>query len=50
MIWNDFTEVWLDLNDFGFGVVWCLLVWFGVICIFLVLIDVLWCDLKVICF
>ena len=45
MIWCDFTEVWLDLIDFVFGVVrselvcfgavWCLSVWFDVICIFL---------------
>ena len=34
MIWCDFNEVWLGLSGFIFGVVWCLLVWLGVICTF----------------
>ena len=35
MIWCDFIQVWLDLSRFVFGVVLCLLVWFGVICTFI---------------
>ena len=31
MIWCDITEVKLGLNYLVFGVIWCLLVWFGVI-------------------
>ena len=31
MIWCDFIGVWLGLSGFVFDVVWCLLVWFGVI-------------------
>ena len=42
--------IWLGLSGFVFGVIWCLLVWFGVVCTFVVLIDVLWCDLGVIWF
>ena len=47
-IWCDIIEVRLGLSWFMFGVVWCLLMWFGVICTFFVVIDVLWwfeCDL-----
>ena len=32
MIWSDFAEVWLDLSGFIFGVVWCVLVWFVIVC------------------
>ena len=45
MIWCDIIEVKLGLNCFVFGVIWRLLVWFCVICIFLVVINVFWCDL-----
>ena len=31
MIWCDIIEVSLGVSWFAFGVVWCLLVWFGVI-------------------
>ena len=31
MIWCDIIEVSLGLSWFVFGVVWCLMVWFGVI-------------------
>ena len=31
MIWCDIVEVRLGLSWFVFGVVWCLMVWFGVI-------------------
>ena len=45
MIWCDFIEVWLGLSGFVSDVVWCILVGFVH---FLVLMDVLWCDLGVI--
>ena len=50
MIWCDIIEVWLGLSWFVFGAISCLLVWFGVISICLVLIDVLLYDLGVIWF
>ena len=31
VIWCDFIEVWLNLSGFVIGVIWRLLVWFGVI-------------------
>ena len=50
MIWSDIYEFRLGLDCFVFGVIWCLLVWFGVVFTFVVVIDVLLCDLGVICF
>ena len=35
MIWCDIIEVRLGLSCFVFGVIWCLLVWFGMIFPFL---------------
>ena len=50
MIWCDIIEVRLGLTWFVFGVVWCILVWFGVICIFFDGNQCFWCDLVVISF
>ena len=49
MIWCDITEVRLGQSWFVFGVVWCLMVRFGVIFIF-VGGHQCFCDLGVICF
>ena len=50
MIGCDMIEVRLGLSWFVFGVVCCLMVWFGVILNFLVLMDVFLCDFGVTCF
>ena len=51
MIWCDIIDISFGLSWFAFGVVWCLMVWFGVIFkFFCVEIDVLLCYLGVVWF
>ena len=50
MIWCGIIEVKLGLSWFVFGVVWCLMVWFGVIFTFLGGNQFFGCDFGVICF